>query len=266
MRLPGVPYQPRYTTDELVLGLVVAASLHVLAVGPFVVKAVWPSAAQEEEQPLVARPVVQASLLKLGTPIDPKKLPDRVVPQARTAPKKQIVASREEPGPKKDAGAPPAPNAQDSDLANLINKSDPFAENPKKARPEEGHAAGVDGGVETDPNKVRAGDMYGAQLGAFLHQRWSIPLTITQAQAARLCVSFQVNINRNMVIWHVKAEPVRKSGNELFDDSARSMFMKLLDDKVALPAPPKDAEELYRGRTIEITLSGDIHGDNSRCK
>ena len=29
-------------------------------------KAVWPSAAGEEEKPLVARPVIQASLLKLG--------------------------------------------------------------------------------------------------------------------------------------------------------------------------------------------------------
>src|SRR5688500_16069789 len=110
MKLPGVPYRPRYTSDELVLGVVVAVALHFLAGGPFGVKAVWPSAAGEEEKPLVARPVIQASLLKLGKPIDPKKLPDRFVPQARTAPKKQVVASPEDPGPhKKDAGAPPPP-------------------------------------------------------------------------------------------------------------------------------------------------------------
>src|SRR4051812_48345071 len=143
MKLPGVPYQPRYTSDELVLGVVVAVALHLLAAGPFVVKAVWPSALEAEEKPLVARPVIQASLLKLGKPLDPKKLPERFVPQAKTAPKKQIVASREDPVPgKKDAGAPPPPpNTQDSDLTNLITKSDPFAEDAGKPRIEEGHAA-----------------------------------------------------------------------------------------------------------------------------
>src|SRR5262245_3643091 len=104
MKLPGVPYTPRYTADELVLGIVVAISLHIAAVGPFVYKALVPSShSEEEDKPLVARPVVQAALLKLGKPLDPKKLPDRIVPQQRTAPKKQIHASQEDPGRKPDA-------------------------------------------------------------------------------------------------------------------------------------------------------------------
>jgi len=267
MKLPGVPYQPRYTTDEAVLGVVVAAALHVLAIGPFIVKAIFPSPVGEEEKPLVARPVVQATLLKLGAPIDPKKLPDRIVPQQRTAPKKQIVASREEPGPKKpDAGAEPPPNAKDDDLTNLINKNDVFAEKSNKARPEEGHAAGIDGGTETDPSKVKAGDMYAAQLGQFFHDRWTFPSVISVGEASRLCVVMQVNINRNMIVWHVRTQPVKSSGNELFDDSARTMLLKLLDDKTPLPPPPKEWDEAYRGRTVQIGLSGDPHGDNSRCK
>lgn len=265
MKLPGVPYQPRYTADEMVLGIVVAIALHVIAVGPFVVKAVFPSATLEEEQPLVARPVVQATLLKLGTPIDPRKLPDRVVPKQRTAPKKQLVASREDPGVKKDAGAPPPPNTKDSELENLIAKSDVFAEDAGKARPEEGHAAGVDGGTETDPNKVKAGDMYAAQLGQFFGQRLTVPSIISVGEARRLCAKFEVNINKNMIIWHVKSTPVKASGNELFDDAARSMLMKLLDDKTALPPPPKETDELYRGRRVHIIIPGDIHGDSSRC-
>ena len=159
MRLPGVPYTPGYTMDEKVLGIVVAIALHIVIIGPFVYRAIVPSAAQEEEKPLVSRPVVQASLLKLGKPIDPKKLPDRLVPQTRTAPKKQIVASKEDPSKvKPDAGPPPA-NAEDSDLVNLTAKSDPFAEDAGKKRPEEGHERGIDGCTETDPRKVRAGDM-----------------------------------------------------------------------------------------------------------
>lgn len=268
MKLPGVPYQPRYTADEIVLGVVVAAALHLVAIGPFVAKAMWPGAfATEEEKPLVARPVIQASLLKLGKPIDPKKLPDRFVPQARTAPKKQVVASREDPStPKKDAGAPPPPNTQDSDIANLIATSDPFAEDAGKARQEEGHAGGVDGGQETDPNKVKAGDMYAAQLGQFFTERNHVPTIISVGEARRLCVVFEMRVGRNMVIWHVRQEPVKSSGNPMFDDSARTMLLKLLEDKTPLPTPPKEVDEQYRSRTVQLSILGDPHGDPSRCK
>jgi hypothetical protein len=267
MKLPGVPYQPRYTSDELVLGVVVAGALHILAAGPFVVKAVWPSAFQEEQKPLVARPVIQASLLKLGKPVDPKNLPDRFVPQAKTAPKKQVVATREDLAPvKKDAGAPPPPNTQDSDLTNLIAKSDPFAEDAGKPRIEEGHAAGIDGGQETDPNKVKAGDMYAAQLGQFFAERNHVPTIISVGEARRLCVVFEMRVGRNMVIWHVRQDPVKSSGNPLFDDAARSMLLKLLEDKTALPQPPKELDEQYRSRTVQLAILGDPHGDTSRCK
>lgn len=263
MKLPGVPYRPRYTTDELVLGIAVAVALHVVAVGPFVYRAIVPAKQEEEEKALVSRPVVQASLLKLGKPIDPKKLPDRLIPQQRTAPKKQIVASKDDPGKKPDAGAP-IPNAADSDLANLVNKSDPFAEDAGKRRPEEGHESGVDGGTETDPSKVRAGDMYATQLGQFFGQRLNVPSVISVGDERRLCAVYEINVGRNMVIWYVRNAPVKSSGNELFDDAARTMLLKLLEDKVALPNPPKEVDELYRGRRVQIVVTG-RNGDPTRC-
>jgi hypothetical protein len=264
MKLPGVPYTPRYTSDELVLGVVVAVSLHIAAVGPFVYKALVPSShSDDEDKPLVARPVVQAALLKLGKPLDPKKLPDRIVPQQRTAPKKQIHASQEDPAKKLDAGAP-QPNAQDSDITNLVAKSDPFAEDAGKRQPEEGHASGIDGGTETDPNKVRAGDMYATQLGQFFGQHLNVPSVISIGEERRMCSIFEINVGRNMVIWHVRNEPVRSSHNELFDDASRTMLLKLLDDKTPLPTPPKEVDELYRGRRIQIVVTG-RNGDPSRC-
>ncbi len=268
MKLPGVPYQPRYTSDELVLGVVVAIALHVLAVGPFVAKAMWPNAtAPEDDQPVVARPVIQASLLKLGKPIDPKKLPDRFVPQARTAPHKELVASREDPAPgKKDAGAPPPPLALDSDLSRLIAKSDPFAEDSGKPRVEEGHASGIDGGQETDPNKVKAGDMYAAQLSQFFADRNHVPTIISVGEARRLCVVFKLRVGRGMAIWHVQQDPVKPSGNSLFDDAARSMLLKLLEERTPLPEPPKELDEQYRSRTVQLSILADPHGDPSRCK
>ena len=264
MKLPGVPYRPRYTSDEIVLGVTVAIALHLLAIGPFVYRAIVPAAQEEDEKPLVARPVVQAALLKLGKPLDPNKLPDRLVPQKRTAPKKTLTASADDPAKKVDAGAPP-PNVTDSDITNLIAKSDPFAEDAGKVRPEEGHPGGVDGGTETDPNKVRAGDMYAMQLSQFFGQRLTLPTVISPADEKRLCAVFEFNIGRNMVIWYVKSAATRPSGNELFDDSVRSMLLKLLEDKTPLPAPPPEVDEQYRGRRIQINIVGP-HGDPSRCK
>jgi hypothetical protein len=218
---------------------------------------------EEDDKPLISRPVVQASLLKLGKPVDPKKLPDRLVPQQRTAPKKQINASQDDPGKKQDAGPPP-PNAADSDLLNLANKSDPFAEDAGKTRPEEGHASGIDGGTETDPSKVRAGDMYATQLGQFFGQHLNVPSVISVGDERRLCAIYEINVGKNMVIWHVRNSAVKGSGNELFDDAARSMLLKLLEDKAPLPQPPKEVDELYRGRRIQIVVTG-RNGDSSRC-
>ncbi len=247
------------------MGLAVAFAIHAIFAGPFIYRAIVPSPVLEDEKPLVGKPVVAATLLKLGKPLDPKTLPDRIVPKARTAPQKDLTASKDDPGKKSDAGPPP-PNAMPSDLQNLITKSDPFAEDGGKTRPEEGNAAGIDGGTETDPNKVRAGDMYAARLNTFFHDRWQIPTVISQGEANRLCTGFRVNFSPRMVVWHVNADPVKRSGNDLFDDSARSMLMKLLDDHGALPEPPPEVAQIYKGRTVDIYLSGDLHGDQSRCR
>lgn len=279
MKLPGVPYQPKYTSDETVVGIIGAFVVHVsLPAFVWLLSVLQPATvckylpmfcpkdtSTEVEKPPVSRPVVQASLLKLGKPVDPKKLPDRVVPQQRTAPKKQITASREDPGKKPDAGAPPPEQAKDDDLKNLVKTSDPFAEKPKATRPEEGHESGIDGGQETDPNKVRAGDMYVALLGEFFGKHLTLPSIITPAQESKLCSVFQVTINRGMVIWHVRMEPVKGSGNELFDDAARTMLLKLRDDKTKLPEPPKESEDQFRGRAVNIAVQGK-NGDPSRCK
>ena len=265
MALPGVPYTPRYTSDEKVLGVVVAIALHVVVIGPFVYRAIVPAAHDDaDDQPLVMRPVVQAALMKLGKPLDPKKLPDRFVPQARTAPQKQLNASKEDPAKvKPDAGAPPPPS-QDSDITNLVAKSDPFAEDAGRKRPDEGVADGSDAGTETDPSKARAGDQYAAQLGQFFGQNLNVPTVISVGEERRLCSVFEVQLNRAMVIWYVRQSPVKGSGNELFDDASRSMLQKLLDDRTPLPQPPKEVDEMYRGRRLQIVVTGK-NGDASKC-
>ena len=256
----------RYEPDEVALGLCLAIALHALPVALLALGAIFPDRSDEADREM-PKPVIAAALLKLGKPMDPKKLPDRLLPRAAEAPRQEKIASREDPLKKNpDAGVPPPPNAKESDITDLIKKSDPFAEDAGKARPEEGHALGTAEGTVTDPNKVRAGDMYAAQLAKFFRDRWQIPTVISQGEANRLCVGMKISIGPRMVIWRVQPEPVRKSGNDLFDDSARSMFNKLLDDKTPLPEPPVEVADDFRGRTRDILLTGSANGDASRCK
>jgi hypothetical protein len=201
--------------------------------------------------------VIGASLLKLGKPMDPKKLPDRLVPRQSTAPRHEVAASREDPlhkNDKPDAGPPPPPDAKESDIQKLIAKSDPFAEDGGKDRPAEGFANGSDAGSETDPAKVHAGDMYAAQLTAFMKERWQIPTVISQGEVNRLCVKFTIAVDPRMRGWFVPQTPTKPSSNDLFDDSARSMLQKLVDDHTELPQPPPEVETSYRGQRINVGL------------
>jgi hypothetical protein len=117
----------------------------------------------------------------------------------------------------------------------------------------------------TDPRETKDADAYAAQLATFFHSRWMIPKSITPDQTKTLCVVFQVNVSRNMVLWHVRANPLVSSGNEELDDSVRSMLQGLVDDRTQLPPPPPALDDVYRGRSVAIALTGDPHGDTSRC-
>ncbi len=248
-------WRPKYEGDEIALGVSLAIALHGIPIAVIILYSigVFTRAPQTDEQPFVAKPVIAATLLKLGKPIDPSKLPDRIVPRARTAPKQDLLASTDDPMKKHDAGAPP-PLAQDSDISRLIAKSDPFAEDAGKDRPDEGHAAGIDGGTETDPNKVKAGDMYAALLRKFLQDRWQIPTLISQGEASRLCVSYKITLDQRMRIFHIQTTPVKGSGNDLFDESARTMLQKLMDDNTSLPQPPPEVAESWLRRAVNLKL------------
>lgn len=257
--------RPHYSGDEIAVGVGLAVALHAIPALLFFLKIVHPLA-DSADTIEVAKPVIAASLMKLGHPLDPKKLPDRLVPRKNEAIKKQINASTEDPlHQKPDAGTPP-PLAVDSTHEVKVDHNSAFAEDAGRPPDAIGSDAGIEGGLETDPNKVHAGDMYAAKLSTFFHDRWSIPTVISNADASHLCVVFQINISPRMIVWHVRVEPIKKSGNDLFDDSARSMLQKLLDDRSALPEPPTEVADNFKGRTVNLTLTGDMHGDGSRCR
>jgi TonB C terminal len=105
------------------------------------------------------------------------------------------------------------------------------------------------------------GDMYATKVAQFLRSRWTMPSAISKGEERNLCATFQVSVSSRMVIWHLKQEAIRKSGNDLFDESARETLQKLLDDRTPLPDPPDALADAFRGRTMNITMQG----EGARC-
>src|SRR5580704_8041312 len=101
MAAARLAWKPGYEGDEVALGAALAFALHAIPIAAILLRVYFPGP-QVEEVPLVAQPVIGATLLKLGKPMDPKKLPDRFVPKQATAPHPQVVASREDPAHKTD--------------------------------------------------------------------------------------------------------------------------------------------------------------------
>jgi hypothetical protein len=251
---------PRYSGDEIAIGIAVTIALHAIPLLLIVLKVIRPLSSTLDETAVVARPVIAANVMKLGAPLDPNKLPDRLVPKKSGGPTNELHASREDPL-HADAG----PNQNQNQQPNQTNQNDPFAEDAGRTRPEIGSDAGMEGGLETDPTKVHAGDMYALKLSGFFHDRWTIPTVITPADERKLCVVYRINISPRMVIWHINTVPTKKSANDLFDDSARTMLQKLLDDRTVLPEPPNEVADQYKGRTVDLTLAGK-GGDGKSCQ
>jgi hypothetical protein len=118
----------------------------------------------------------------------------------------------------------------------------------------------------TEAERAKALGRYASQLDQFFRQRWQIPTSVSVAEAQRLCVTFQVSVSRALVIWHVRTVPTKTSGNALVDDSARTMLEKLMQDRTQLPDPPPEVAELFRARTLMISLMANPKADASSCK
>jgi len=245
---------PHYSGDEIAIGFAVTIALHAIPLMLIFLKIVRPLSMTLDDKPMISRPVIAANVMKLGAPLDPKKLPDRFVARPNTAPQHDLHASREDPTHQNDAGPPPPPNTQTGDEH---KNHELFPEDAGKVRPEEGSDAGSPEGT---PGAPRAGDMYAMKLASFFHDRWTIPTVITPAEEKKLCVQYQINITPRMVVWHLRTEPIKTSGNALFDDSARTMLQKLLDDRTILPEPPNDVADQWKGRTVNLVL-----GDGKSC-
>jgi len=185
--------------------------------------------------------VVEARFVKLGKPLDPKKIPNRKVPIKSTAPPKGVAVSKnmDPPKPKKpDAGTPP-PKATEDLLTRLGDRAQTFAEIAEK-REEEGDPQGIEGGTETT---ARAGDLYRGQLVMFFKRGWTIPTTL--GDTSKLTTRARVEITPDRHIG--PHEIVTSSGEPLFDQSVEDRFNELRTLGTSLPEPPPEVRSQFEG-------------------
>jgi outer membrane biosynthesis protein TonB len=94
--------------------------------------------------------------------------------------------------------------------------------------------------------------VYASGVLAAVRRHWSIPATLTPAEAAMLETSVEIRIDdaTHLATGFVVREP---SGNAIFDESVQSALEALVASREPLPAPPLGLDD--RG-SIRLRLRG----------
>jgi hypothetical protein len=185
--------------------------------------------------------IVEARFVKLGTKLDPRKIPNRKVPIKTTAPQPGVAVSKEmdPPKPKKPDAGPPPQHAEENPLTHLGDRAQQFAELQQKQE-QEGDPKGLEEGTET---QAKAGDLYRGQLVGFFKRGWTIPSTL--GDTSRLTTRATVEITPDR---HVGDHEITKpSGEALFDQSVEDRFNELRSLGTTLPEPPPEVAAQFSG-------------------
>jgi outer membrane biosynthesis protein TonB len=193
--------------------------------------------------------VVEARFVKLGTKLDPRKLPNRKAPVKTTAPQPGVAVSKEMDPPKPKEQKPPPQHAEENPLTHLGDRAQQFAELQEKQE-QEGDPKGLEEGTET---QAKAGDLYRGQLVSFFKRGWTIPSTLGDTSRLATRASVVITPDRH-VGEHTIAKP---SGDLMFDQSVEDRFNELRSLGTTLPEPPPEVAEQFSGTwTLDVNFIG----------
>ncbi len=239
----------------IALGATFAVGAHVLV--PFLVLASqWllvqlglAVPVEERQRPLMPDNVIAAEFVRLGKPLDPKKLPTRQVPPVAKAKPDGVVVSKDarEPVEKKPEEKKDKVDAQQSLLDNLVDRTKDFAEDVEYER--EGDPNGLREGTATE---AREGDLYRGQLLLFFRRPWTVP-NVVQNMSSKSCV-VSVNVAQDGRLKSVALS--KSSGDPLFDQSAIDAVEALIQANAVLPEPPSSLRAAFYGTTIGVNYDG----------
>jgi hypothetical protein len=242
-------------STTLFLGLLATVSAHVL-IPLLILGSQWllvilglAIPVEERERPKQITEVIAAEFVRLGKPLDPRKLPSRKVPPVAKAPPDSVVVSRdakeqlEKPEEKKERPK----EAKASALDNLIDRTKEFAEDVEYEQ--EGDPEGLRDGTATEK---REGDIYAGQLGLFFRRNWSIPNTVQNAE--KLTAEADILTNKDGTLKSVEIH--KSSGDVYFDQSLIDAIESLIQSGAAIPEPPPELASNYYGTTLRLRFSG----------
>jgi hypothetical protein len=226
------------------LGVFVTLLLHVGTVaGIFLYR----RALEAAQKPPPAPSYVVARLIRKGVKKDPKKLPDKIVPQLSTQKKTGVdytadaEAKPNKPKKKKDA--------QIADRnRNALDKLDLLA----KAQ-QEIEAEGDPDGVVNGSASGRAGDRYMTRIADIWNRNWSLPAVIPAATAKTLYVLVVIQIDKSgQIQFPIQFD--RHSGNDHFDNSVIVAWRRI--KRIPIPPPDRLASILANGLALKLNWRG----------
>lgn len=276
---PGFETRRPFALDEVAGGVVAV----LLALGAFPLTVVIVSAAvsdiygalveetalpEEAEVPPVS--VVETRFVRFGAPPDPRRMPDRYVPSAATAPPPSAtdvlgevpadaVPGAEPPPPdgtglRAPTDAQPALTAEQraamarEDLLNRLGDSAAATAEFAEPRVREGDAEGIAEGTATRDEA----DIYPGRLYTYFRRGWQAPSSIPEEELSTLRCRVRVEITADARVGDFQISG--PSGNDAFDASVRQRMSQAAG--ASLPPPPPDEAERYLGSAITVTFIG----------
>ena len=230
-----------------VVGLTVTALLHgAVIVGVLLYRRALLAA----EAPPPPPSYVVAKLVRLGKPRDPRKLPNKVVPQPATRKEKGIDLSA-------DANDAPARKRKDRNrdakiddrIRNSLDKAALLAQAQQEIEAE-GSPDGVVGGTA---KTAQDGDPYMTRIADLWLRNWSLPAIIPRNEARTLFVRLVLNIDRKGNI-QFPLQFDKKSGNAHFDNSVIAAWRQIA--QIPVPPPDRFAAILANGLALELNWKG----------
>lgn len=238
-------YREKRRFEPMVLvGLFFTLLLHVGSVGGII----WYRRAQAAAAAAAPPPsYVVARLIRKGVRKDPKKLPDKIVPQQSTQKAKGVDYT----GELQDAANKPKNkrNLPISDRQrNALDKIDLLAQAQREIEGE-GDPNGTPGGTAT----AGEGDPYMTRIADIWNRTWSLPAVIPQDEARRLFVLVVVRVDKDGNI-KFPVEVQRGSGNSHFDSSITMAWQQIR--QIPAPPPARLASILAHGLRLKLTWRG----------
>lgn len=230
-----------------IVGLVVTALLHGGAIAGILL---YRKSIEAAEKPPPEPSYVVAKLLRLGKPKDPKKLPDKIVPQESTTTPEGVDYSA-------DANDAPAKKKKETDrdaklsdkIRHSLDKADLLADAQREID-QEGDPNGVAGGTAT---KASGGDAYMTKVADLWERTWSLPGVIPKGEAERLYVLITLHIEPSgKIILPLKFD--RRSGNDVFDASIEAAWRTI--ERLPQPPPDRFASILANGLRLKHNWKG----------